>query len=278
MTIFAIGDIQGCFVELKDLLHKINFSLDRDQLWFTGDLVNRGPDSLATLRYVKSLGENAITVLGNHDLHMLAVLLGFESQRPKDTFGEIIHAQDKHELIDWIRTRPLMHWDQANNSILVHAGIYPGWEIPKAMKHAKEVETILQNESFPLFLQNMYGNKPNQWKESLAGWERLRFITNVFSRMRYCHEDFSLDLKHNGKPGTQPKHLRPWFELLSKQQKDYRIIFGHWSTLGVNYFDNVYALDSGCLWGGKLTALALEKEPRFIHLKCKGELQPPNYT
>lgn len=278
MTIYAIGDIQGCFSELKQLLKKIDFSHHKDQLWFTGDLVNRGPDSLATLRFVKALGENAITVLGNHDLHMLAVLYGFEKQRPKDTFDEIIHAPDKNELIQWIIHQPLMHIDESVNAVLVHAGIYPGWSIPKAAELAREVETVLQSEKLTEFLQNMYGNKPKNWKDSLQGWERLRFITNCFTRMRYCHEDLALDLKYNGKPGKQPAHLQPWLNFLNEEQKQHRILFGHWSTLGQSKIENVFALDSGCLWGGELTALALEETPRYIHLNCQGELSPPKFT
>ena len=278
MTIYAIGDIQGCFSELKQLLDKIHFSADKDQLWFTGDLVNRGPDSLATLRYVKSLASNAITVLGNHDLHMLAVLFGFQQQRPKDTFDEIIQAPDKDELIQWLVHQPLMHIDEPLNAILVHAGIFPGWTIPQAKKYAEEVETILQGKHLLEFLQNMYGNQPDNWNDNLQSWERLRFITNCFTRMRYCHSNLALDLKYNGEPGLQPEHLQPWLNFLNQEHKKYRVLFGHWSTLGQSKVNNVFALDSGCLWGGKLTALALDETPRYIHLNCKGELKPPKFN
>jgi len=273
MTIYAIGDIQGCFNELKSLLKRIHFSLDKDQLWFTGDLVNRGPDSLATLRYVKSLGDNAITVLGNHDLHMLAVLYDFEQQRPSDTFDEIIQAADKDALIQWVAHRPLLH--KNHETVLVHAGIYPGWSIQQAAKLATEVESVLQSPQLPDFLQQMYGNQPDQWNDALSGWPRLRFITNAFTRMRYCHDNLTLDLKHNGVPGSQPEYLKPWLNFLDAEQKQWRILFGHWSTLGLSQIDNVFALDGGCLWGGKLTALALEDTPRYIHLDCTGQLLPP---
>ena len=278
MTVYAIGDIQGCFNELKQLIDKIEFSSDKDQLWFTGDLVNRGPDSLKTLRFVKSLGENAISVLGNHDLHMLAILYGFQQQRPKDTFDEIINASDKASLIQWITHLPLIHTDESINAALVHAGIYPDWSIEKATELAGEVESVLQSEQLPDFLQNMYGNQPKKWNEELQGWERLRFITNCFTRMRYVHEDYSLDFKYNGEPGSQPKKLQPWLNFLNQKHLKQRILFGHWSTLGQSKVDNVFALDSGCLWGGKLTALALDDEPRYIHLDCKGELSPPKYV
>lgn len=276
MTIYAIGDIQGCFNELKQLLAKIKYRSDKDQLWFTGDLVNRGPDSLETLRFIKSLGDNAISVLGNHDLHMLAVLQGFEQPRRSDTFDEILSAPDKESLTHWVAHLPLMHVE--NNHVLVHAGIYPDWTIDQARELAKEVESVLQSERFPSFLQHMYGNQPSKWCNTLKGWDRLRFITNTFTRMRYCLEDLSLDLKYNGAPGTQPQHLTPWLDLLDPTQKQYRILFGHWSTLGPSNVDNVYALDGGCLWGGTLIALALEATPRYIHLACSGELQPPSIT
>jgi len=277
MTVYAIGDIQGCFSELKQLLEKIQFSSDKDQLWFTGDLVNRGPESLATLRYVKSLNENAITVLGNHDLHMLAVLFGYQKQRRKDTFDEIIQAPDKDDLIQWLIQQPLMYVDESLNAVLVHAGIFPGWTIQQAKELAGEVETTLQGKHLPTFLQNMYGNQPDNWNDKLQDWERLRFITNCFTRMRYCHSDLALDLKYNGEPGLQPEHLQPWLNFLNQEHKKYRILFGHWSTLGQSKVSNVFALDSGCLWGGKLTALALENSPHYIHLNCKGELKPPKF-
>ena len=282
MTVYAIGDIQGCFTELKQLLEKIHFSSDKDQLWFTGDLVNRGPDSLETLRFVKSLEDNAITVLGNHDLHMLAVLHGFQHSRPKDTFDEILKAPDKENLMQWIAHQPLLHKDESLNAVLVHAGIYPGWTIEKAEELAWEVEATLKSEYLPEFLQNMYGNQPENWDEDLQSWERLRFITNCFTRMRYCHADFALDLKYNGEPGLQPEHLQPWLNFLNQEHTQHRILFGHWSTLGESKVDNVYALDSGCLWGGRLTALALEpnikEAPYYIHLDCKGELSPPEFN
>ncbi|HFE37964.1 MAG TPA: symmetrical bis(5'-nucleosyl)-tetraphosphatase, partial [Gammaproteobacteria bacterium] len=195
MTVYAIGDIQGCFNELKQLLKKIKFSTDKDKLWITGDLVNRGPDSLATLRYIKSLEDNAITVLGNHDLHMLAVIYGLQKQRSKDTFSEILQAPDRELLVQWITQQPLMHIDETLNAVLVHAGIYPGWDITKARKLAIEVENTLQSEQLPAFLQHMYGNQPDKWNDDLTGWARLRFITNVFTRMRYCTDNFTLDLR-----------------------------------------------------------------------------------
>lgn len=272
MTIYAIGDIQGCFNELKQLLEKIQYKSDKDQLWFTGDLVNRGPDSLKTLRYIKALDGNAISVLGNHDLHMLAVLNGLQQPRKSDTFDEILTAPDKVELMNWVSKLPLMHVD--SNNVLVHAGIYPAWRIPQAQALAKEVEATLQSEHQIDFLHNMYGNLPEKWNDNLTGWDRLRFITNAFTRMRYCDTTLALDLKHNGKPGSQPDELSPWLNYLNENHKQYRILFGHWSTLGQSKISNVYALDGGCLWGGNLTALALDETPRYIHINCNGQLSP----
>jgi len=274
MTIFAIGDIQGCFQELQQLLKKIKFSTDKDQLWFTGDLVNRGPESLAVLRFVKDLKENAITVLGNHDLHMLAVVHGLEKPRKKDTFKEILQASDRDALMEWITQQPLMHCE--NENVLVHAGIYPDWSIEQAAKLAKEVEAVLQSDKLIDFMKNMYGNQPKYWSDEHSGWDRLRFITNCFTRMRFCTTNKQLDMQEKCKPGNQSRGLFPWFELRNENLKQYRILFGHWSTLGMVNDDKVVSLDSGCLWGGKLTAIALQDPPYFTSLDCHGAMQPGN--
>jgi len=271
MTIYAIGDIQGCFQELKALLKKINFSIDKDQLWFTGDLVNRGPQSLETLRFVKNLGENAITVLGNHDLHMLAVLFEFEKPRKKDTLNEILSAPDKQSLMDWVREQPLMHLDETHKTVLIHAGIYPAWSIPQAQNYANEVQQILRDDRIKAFLQNMYGNEPDAWNEELTGWPRIRFITNCFTRMRYCSDKLALNMDEKGKPGSQATHLQPWFDFQNDSLKDYRIVMGHWSTLGHASQQNVFAIDSGCLWGGKLTAMRIDGPNEFFTVNCKSK-------
>ena len=249
MTTYAIGDIQGCYRELKLLLKKIKFSSDKDQLWLVGDLVNRGPDSLAVLRFVKDLGDNAITVLGNHDLHMLGVLLGFEKQRKQDTFDDILRAVDRNQLIEWVRSRPLLHIDEASKHILVHAGIYPAWSVTEAQEYAKEMEQVLQGDQFQRFINHMYGNKPNIWRPTLQGWERYRFITNCFTRMRFCTRDLKLDMTHKGSPGSQPEELLPWYELRNDELRSYKIVMGHWSTLGDTGDPQLITLDTGCLSG-----------------------------
>jgi len=274
MTTYAIGDIQGCYDALISLLKKINFSSDKDILWFTGDLVNRGPDSLKVIQYVQSLKENAVTVLGNHDLHMLAILTGIEQQRPKDTLDAIIKSSKKNQIIDWIRQQPLIHTEKKSPFVLVHAGVYPEWDIPTAKALASEVENKLKSENYLKFLKNMYGNKPAVWSEELKSFDRLRFITNCFTRMRYLNDDLELNLKYKGAPKNTPEHLKPWFKFGAKNRKKHKIIFGHWSTLGFQNEDSVYSLDTGCLWGGKLTALALTKEPHTISLECPQSLAP----
>ncbi len=260
MSTYVIGDIQGCLHELKELLNKISFSSDKDQIWFTGDLVNRGPDSLGVLRFVKSLEENAITVLGNHDLHMLAIVHGLEKQRPSDTFDEIINAKDKNELMQWISTLPLLHTANNDQHILVHAGLYPQWTIPQAKQYAHEVETILQSDQLLVFLSHMYGNKPDAWEDSIEYWDRLRFITNCFTRMRYCTVDGRLNLRSSVAPGKQESGLVPWYTLKNNRPTSVNLFFGHWSTLGLLHNNGIHCLDTGCLWGGTLTAMKIDDD------------------
>lgn len=274
MTSYVIGDIQGCYDALQRLLAKIRFSPDKDVLWFVGDLVNRGPDSLKVIQFVQSLKENAITVLGNHDLHMLAVLTDLEKPRPKDTLDEIFNSSHKSQIIDWIRQQALMHVDNDNKYVLTHAGCYPGWTVDEAQSYAKEVEKTLQSDNYIEFLTNMYGNQPAKWDNSLSDWDRLRFITNCFTRMRCVNAELELDLKFKGSPSKTPNGLVPWFELGVELRSPYKILFGHWSTLGYVHNNNVFALDTGCLWGGQLTALALEQEPFVVSVDCKQSLSP----
>lgn len=268
MAIYAIGDVQGCYTQLKQLLDKLEFKSDKDQLWFAGDIVNRGPDSLETLRFIKSLGDNAITVLGNHDLHLLAVANGRRKQGKKDTIQSIIDAPDSDQLLDWLLHRPLMHYQKKNHVCLVHAGVHPQWSLEKALSCAQEVETILQGPKSHEFFHHMYGDKPAKWSDNLDGWDRLRFITNAFTRMRYIDTKQKLRLKGKGAPGKQPKGIIPWYEFESKTA-DLNIIFGHWSTLKDPKLEHLYPLDTGCLWGGKLTALKVNsKMSKHISIKC----------
>jgi bis(5'-nucleosyl)-tetraphosphatase (symmetrical) len=276
MATYAIGDIQGCYDSLLRLLEKLNFDSAKDKLWFAGDLVNRGPDSLATLRFVKSLADNAITVLGNHDLHLLAIAQGVKSTRSAD-LQRILDADDCDELLQWLSSRPLIHHDPELGYAIAHAGIYPLWNLTQAKEYALELEGALKN-NLDEFLQHMYGNTPDTWNDSLIGFDRLRFICNSFTRMRYCHQDNTLDFDCNGATGIIPHGLVPWFDISERKAKDEHIIFGHWSTLGEIDTKNVYALDTGCVWGGKLTALRIDTiEPEYISVDCPGDANPADF-
>lgn len=267
MATYAIGDVQGCHSSLIELLEKIKFRPDKDKLWFAGDIVNRGPESLKTLRFIKSLGENATCVLGNHDLHLLAIAHGGGKQHKKDTLHDILNASDRIQLLDWLIQRPLMHYKKKHNTCLVHAGVYPGWTTQQALSNAHEVEQVLQGHKAHEFFRHMYGNKPSRWNEELSGWERLRFITNCFTRMRYLRDNMKLCLQEKGNPGKQPDGIIPWFDFSSMRQDakidtQLNIVFGHWSTLKDPEIEHLYPLDTGCLWGGKLTALKIDSEMR----------------
>ena len=276
MATYAIGDLQGCYDSLLRLLDKLNFNESKDTLWFAGDLVNRGPDSLSTLRFVKSLGESAITVLGNHDLHLLAIAYKVKTTRSTD-LQRILDAEDRDELLQWLSSRPLLHHDTKLGYTLAHAGIYPFWELQQAQAYANELENTLKN-NLSDFLKHMYGNQPDNWNNSLTGFDRLRFICNSFTRMRFCNNDGTLDLCSNGAPGTVPDGAISWFDIAERKTKNERILFGHWSTLGNINNKNIYALDTGCVWGGKLTALRIDIEkPEYISVDCPGDANPADF-
>lgn len=267
MPNYAIGDVQGCFLELQQMLEKINFNRDRDKLWFTGDLVNRGPDSLKTLRFVKELQEKnlAITVLGNHELHLLAVVFAQATLKPKDTLDEILQAPDCLELCHWLRQQPLLHHDAMLGYTMIHAGLAPQWNLRKAITCAQEVENALRNSSYKDFLTNLYGNMPACWNEKLTGWERLRLITNYLTRIRFCDALGTLELDTKGESHLSPTGFLPWFKIPSRENKNLKIIFGHWAALqGITNEPNVFALDTGCVWGNSLSAMRLEDEVRFF--------------
>ena len=267
MTTYAIGDLQGCHQELMELLDSINFDPANDRLWFVGDLINRGPESLQTLRFVRELGATAVTVLGNHDLHLLAVAFGDAQLRRKDTLKPILEADDRDELLDWLRCRPLLHHDDELGYTLTHAGLPPAWDLATASECAREVQTVLSGDKHPWFLREIYGNKPDYWDDRLEGVERWRYAVNALTRMRYCDSDGRLALEQKGPPGTQGAELKPWFEAGQRKNRDLKIIFGHWSTLRLIDEDfrqyKVYPLDTGCVWGGSLTAMSLEDEREF---------------
>ncbi|MEO0366552.1 MAG: symmetrical bis(5'-nucleosyl)-tetraphosphatase [Pseudomonadota bacterium] len=272
MAIYAIGDLQGCYEEFKRLLDTIGFDPSSDTLWLTGDLVNRGPHSLATLRLVHGLGDSVVTVLGNHDLHLLAMALAPGSSRTRKShpLQRIACASDGDELIEWLRSRPLLHVDRALKKALVHAGILPRWSMKKAQRLAAEVESALRGDKAETLLRGIYGNKPALWRNDLKGIARLRYITNVFTRMRMLTLRGGLDLKTKGLPASGPMHSKPWFAVPHKR-KDTEVVFGHWSALGYFRGNGVVGLDSGCVWGRCLTAIRLdcdENEAVPVSIEC----------
>jgi len=267
MATYAIGDVQGCYDELRKLLGEIGYRRGRDKLWFVGDLVNRGPKSLEVLRFVASLGDAAVTVLGNHDLHLLAQYEGVEKLKEKDTFQDVLDAPDCDELIGWLRKRPMMHAD--GPYAMVHAGILPGWSVDKALDLGAEVEKALSARNYRDFLQRMYGNGPEAWRDDLKGWDRLRVIVNAMTRMRFCDRAGRIDLE--GK-GTEPRkgYLR-WYQ--TRAREDRTLLFGHWSQLGLVVEPHTLGLDTGCVWGGALSALRLEDRTLF-RIPCRGYQSP----
>jgi len=274
MAVYAIGDVQGCFDPLRALLDKLNFDPGADRLWFAGDLVNRGPQSLSVLRFVKSL-PNATTVLGNHDLHMLAVASGQAPRKKRDTFYEVLTAPDRDELLGWLRACPLLHHDAVLGCVMVHAGVLPQWELTTALGLAAEASEYIRRSDNNELFTHMYGDTPDHWQDDLGGWARLRVVINAFTRLRYCDAHGRMDLRPKGRPGKQPSHLLPWFQVPGRMTRDTRIVFGHWSTLGVWDADGVIALDSGCLWGGKLTAVRLDGGAHpFTEVPCPQILAP----
>ena len=271
MSRFAIGDVQGCYTELRALLAELKFSADRDRIWFVGDLVNRGPQSLEVLRFVRALDANAVTVLGNHDLHLLAVACGSHRKRKTDTLDEIFAAPDSDALLDWLIRRPLAHHE--GDDLLVHAGLVPQWTVGTALTLAREVESALRTDPRALF-ENMYGDEPTRWTEMLVGMERLRFAINVLTRLRVCTSDGEVDLKVKGKPPRGHSRLRPWFDIETRRSTGTRIVFGHWSALGLLVRHDLAGLDSGCVWGGALTALDLDHPRPPIAVPCTGYQSP----
>lgn len=263
---FAVGDIQGCLVEFNALLKAIQFDPHQHQLWLCGDLINRGPNSLGVIRMIRDLPISPVIVLGNHDLHFLAVWSGEKPLKEgRDTFHDILDSPECNEICEWYLRWPLVHHDASLGFTLAHAGIAPMWGIDEAVAYSKEVERVLRSptERHELFA-NMYGNKPKLWQDNLAGVERLRVITNYCTRMRFCKEDGGLELKCKVPPGHQPNDLMPWFKVPGRKAHADKIIFGHWASLwGRANTTNIYALDTGCVWGGELTAMRLEDEMLF---------------
>ncbi|WP_083518449.1 symmetrical bis(5'-nucleosyl)-tetraphosphatase [Dechloromonas denitrificans] len=266
MATYAIGDIQGCFNSFQALLECCKFNPLQDKLWLVGDLVNRGPKSLETLRFVKSLGDAAVTVLGNHDLYLLMVSEGAAKFRGKDdTIQEILDAPDCAELLDWLRHQPLCHVD--DGYCLVHAGLLPQWSVVRARELSREVEQVLQGPQYHDFTQQMWGSDPDAWSDDLTGWPRLRVIINAMTRMRFCTPEGRMDFHFKGEVNSAPPGFLPWFEVPRRRSAEAVLVTGHWSALGLKLMPNLFALDSGCLWGGHLTALRLE-DRRVFQVDC----------
>lgn len=275
MPVYAIGDVQGCYQPLRALLTEIRFDPTRDSLWFTGDLVNRGPQSLEVLRYVKALSDRAICVLGNHDLHLLAMAAGAAKPKKRDTLEKILAAPDKDELFQWLRRRPLLHHDDRLGYTLIHAGLLPAWTLIDSKRLAQEAQDLLRGDMMMDFFHRMYGDLPDHWNENLRGADRLRVIVNAFTRLRYCDLEGNMDLRPKGPPGSQPPDLMPWFQVPGRRSQDLRIVFGHWSALGLWQGDGVIGLDSGCLRGKSLSAVRLDNDPvKFFSVPCPSCLAP----
>jgi len=275
MAVYAIGDVQGCYAPMQQLLARLRFDPARDRLWFTGDLVNRGPQSLEVLRFVKSLEDRAVCVLGNHDLHLLAVAAGTAKSGKRDTLDDILRAPDRDELLRWLRTCPLLHHDADLGYTLIHAGLLPPWDLAQAQRLARETEIMLRSDRHPEFFRHMYGDLPDHWNENLHGFDRLRVIVNAFTRLRYCDLDGNMDLRPKGPPGSQPPGLLPWFQVPGRRSHGLKIIIGHWSTLGLWQGDGVIGLDSGCLWGRSLSAARLDAEPvEIFSVACESYQSP----
>jgi bis(5'-nucleosyl)-tetraphosphatase (symmetrical) len=275
MATYAIGDLQGCYDPLQRLLEKLRFDPARDQLWFCGDLVNRGGQSLEVLRLVRSLEKSSLVVLGNHDLALLSIAERSEDdqRRVNADLRRVLEASDGRELLDWLRHRPLLHADEKLGFALIHAGLAPKWTLKTAARRAREVELKLRGRGYKKLFRRMYGDKPTAWSPKLEGADRQRVIINVLTRMRYCDKRGRMLLGAKGPPGTQPAGYYPWFEVPGHAEREYRIVCGHWSALGLFQGLGVYAIDTGCVWGGPLTALELGPEPRVIQVK--GNANPP---
>ena len=270
MATYAVGDLQGCLQPLQALLDEVSFDPANDRLWLVGDLINRGPASLETLRFLYKMRDSLTIVLGNHDLHFLATYWHRDFLKPYDTLQEILDAPDCAELVAWLRQQKLIHYDPAYNSILVHAGIPPMWSLEQAMSLAAEVEAVLQDDQkISDYLLNMYGNKPKRWSDDLVGYERLRVITNFLTRMRFCNAEGKLQLKAKNSPDQAPEGFAPWFEHPSLVMPQHKIIFGHWAALeGRSSNPAAIALDTGCIWGGTMTLYNLDND-QFHCQSCK---------
>jgi bis(5'-nucleosyl)-tetraphosphatase (symmetrical) len=271
MSHYVVGDIQGCYAEFAQLLDLIAFDPKRDRIWLVGDLVNRGPDSLSVLRHVKSLGAAATTVLGNHDLHLLIVAAGHRAAHSRDTLAAVLAAPDRDELLDWLRRRPLVV--REGEFLLVHAGLLPSWTPTDAVAFSREVETVLASPAQDDFLRQLYGDEPARWNGGLTGYDRLRVIVNACTRLRFCSADDAIELREKRGPEHAPAGFAPWFAHPERRSAGVTVLCGHWSTLDLMFAPNVMMLDSGCLWGGTLTAVRLD-DARVFQVPSRAALDP----
>ena len=268
MAVYAVGDIQGCCAEFERLLKKIKFNPNSDQLWLVGDLVNRGPHSLETIELIQSYQDAVHCVLGNHDIHLIACYTGAQKCKPKSSLISILECPKAEQIIDWLRQQPLIHHDRQLNWTMVHAGLAPEWNLETAMLCAAEVELQLRDQNYAEFIGEIYGDTPDSWQEDLQGIERWRVIINACTRMRLCHQDGSMDFSFKGTLENKPADLIPWFDL-PRASTDINIVFGHWSALGLKQAENLLGLDTGCLWGGQLTAARIDTpKPEIYSIDC----------
>jgi bis(5'-nucleosyl)-tetraphosphatase (symmetrical) len=272
VAIYAVGDVQGCFAELEALLEAIQFDRRNDRLWFVGDLVNRGPESLAVLRLVKGLGEAAVTVLGNHDLHLITLSAGLAKSRKDDTLADVLNAPDRAALLDWLRERPMLHVE--GEYVLVHAGLLPQWDIDQAQTLGREVEAALRSSRHRDFLGTLYGGLPDRWSDALRGADRLRVIVNAMTRMRFCTPAGVMEFQSKGGAQQAPPGYLPWFDVPGRKSAGHTIVCGHWSALGLRMGPNLLALDSGCVWGGQLSAVRLH-DRALIQVPCRVAPESP---
>ena len=271
MALYAIGDVQGCHAEFCDLLTLIGFSPSRDRLWLTGDLVNRGPDSLAVLREVMALGDAAVTVLGNHDLHLLTVAAGHRNAHRDDTLATILEAPDRVDLFDWLAQQPLAV--AGDGMLMVHAGTLPQWTVLDVVTLAREVESMLRSAGRDNFLRELYGDEPHAWNNALVGHDRLRVIVNALTRLRFCAADGTMEFHEKRGARYAPRGFAPWFAHPNRQTAASLVVCGHWSTLDLLLAPNVLMLDSGCLWGGALTAIRLP-DRRVYQVPSRSKVTP----
>lgn len=274
MAKYIVGDIQGCFDSLKALLEKVKFNSKKDTLYCVGDLINRGPKSLKTLRFIKNLGNSCRVVLGNHDLHLMSVYYGIRNHSRKDTFDKLLKSSDAQDLIEWLRSQPLMIYEKSDKFVISHAGIYPKWDIETALNHSTALSKALRSDEFKTVLEKMYGNAPQQLDPASGYYAKLRFTVNAFTRMRFCSKDGGLSFDKKGPPDLQTPfddltaNNFAWFRLPHKRPKDVLFLFGHWSSLGIYKHENLFCLDSGCIWGNKLSLYDFDNK-KLISVKSK---------